>query len=69
MMDNNPDVDIALYPYELVTYGGTGRKRLDSMVSFGVATVEGKSGYGLDRITEIKQLEVMPLSGAELQWI
>jgi imidazolonepropionase len=37
----------------------TGRKRLDSMVSFGVTTVEGKSGYGLDRVTEIKQLEAM----------
>lgn len=36
-----------------------GAKRLDSMVSFGVTTVEGKSGYGLDRDTEIKQLEVM----------
>jgi imidazolonepropionase len=33
--------------------------RLDSMLSFGVTTVEGKSGYGLDRQTEIKQLEVM----------
>ena len=36
-----------------------GKKRLDSMLSFGVTTVEGKSGYGLDRDTEIKQLEVM----------
>ncbi len=36
-----------------------GRKRLDSMLSFGVTTVEGKSGYGLDEHTEIKQLEVM----------
>lgn len=36
-----------------------GRKRLDSMLSFGVTTVEGKSGYGLDAETEIKQLEVM----------
>ena len=35
------------------------KKRLDSMLSFGVTTVEGKSGYGLDRETEIKQLEVM----------
>lgn len=34
-------------------------KRMDSMLSFGVTTVEGKSGYGLDRQTEIKQLEVM----------
>ncbi len=31
-------------------------KRLDSMLSFGVTTVEGKSGYGLDEETEIKQL-------------
>ncbi len=37
----------------------SGIKRLDSMLSFGVTTVEGKSGYGLDRNTEIKQLEVM----------
>ncbi len=36
-----------------------GRKRLDSMLSFGVTTVEGKSGYGLDYETELKQLEVM----------
>lgn len=37
----------------------SGRKRLDSMLSFGVTTVEGKSGYGLDRDTEIRQLEAM----------
>ena len=37
----------------------TGIRRLDSMLSFGVTTVEGKSGYGLDFSTEIKQLEVM----------
>lgn len=36
-----------------------GKKRLDSMLSFGVTTLEGKSGYGLDFETEIKQLEVM----------
>ena len=36
-----------------------GMKRLDSMLTFGVTTVEGKSGYGLDYETEIKQLEVM----------
>ena len=35
------------------------KKRLDSMLTFGVTTVEGKSGYGLDFDTEIKQLEVM----------
>lgn len=36
-----------------------GRRRLDSMLSFGVTSVEGKSGYGLDYETEMKQLEAM----------
>lgn len=36
-----------------------GRRRLDAMLAMGVTTVEGKSGYGLDLDTEIKQLEVM----------
>lgn len=36
-----------------------GIKRLNSMLSLGVTTVEGKSGYGLNYETEIKQLEVM----------
>lgn len=35
------------------------QRRLDSMLAMGVTTVEGKSGYGLDFVTEIKQLEVM----------
>jgi imidazolonepropionase len=35
------------------------RRRLDSMLAMGVTTVEGKSGYGLDLDTEIKQLAVM----------
>ncbi len=43
-------------PEELAT---AGKKRLDSMLSFGVTTVEGKSGYGLDLETELKQLTVM----------
>ncbi|MCK8815824.1 imidazolonepropionase [Natroniella sulfidigena] len=34
-------------------------KRLDSMLSFGVTTTEGKSGYGLELETELKQLRVM----------
>jgi imidazolonepropionase len=37
----------------------TGIRRLNDMLSLGVTTVEGKSGYGLDRDTEIKQLEVL----------
>lgn len=36
-----------------------GKDRLKTMVDFGVTTVEGKSGYGLDLDTEIKQLDVM----------
>ena len=36
-----------------------GKARLDVMISLGITTVEGKSGYGLDLDTEIRQLEVM----------
>lgn len=35
------------------------KKRLDLMLSQGVTTVEGKTGYGLDLETELKQLKVM----------
>ncbi|MCG3087118.1 imidazolonepropionase [Sporosarcina cyprini] len=34
-------------------------KRLDSFLAHGVTTVEGKSGYGLDLETELKQLRAM----------
>ncbi len=34
-------------------------QRLDSMMTYGVTTVEGKSGYGLNLETELKQLRVM----------
>lgn len=36
-----------------------GYHRLNSMMANGVTTVEGKSGYGLEYETEMKQLEVM----------
>ncbi|MEJ2041243.1 MAG: amidohydrolase family protein, partial [Desulfosarcinaceae bacterium] len=49
-------------PEELVRLG---RQRLDAMLAMGVTTVEGKSGYGLDLETEIKQLEVMAHLDAE----
>lgn len=38
-----------------------GKKRMDKMLAFGVTTAEGKSGYGLDEETEIKQLEAMKI--------
>ncbi|QDR79974.1 imidazolonepropionase [Sporomusa termitida] len=34
-------------------------RRLRSMLAMGVTTVEGKSGYGLDKETELRQLAVM----------
>ena len=34
-----------------------GRERLNRMLEFGVTTVEGKSGYGMDHDTEIRMLE------------
>lgn len=36
----------------------TGRKTLLSMAAMGITTVEAKSGYGLDKETELKQLRV-----------
>ena len=42
-----------------------GRGRLDSMLALGITTVEGKSGYGLDLATELRQLEVMQDLAAE----
>lgn len=36
----------------------TGLSRLEEMLSMGITTVEGKSGYGLDKDTELKQLRV-----------
>lgn len=36
-----------------------GLNRLNKMLAMGVTTVEGKSGYGMDKPTELKQLKVM----------
>ena len=41
------------------------RDRLRSMVRFGITTIEGKTGYGLDKVTELKQLKVMTELDAE----
>ena len=41
------------------------KRRLDSFLTHGVTTVEGKSGYGLDLETELKQLRVMKRLQAE----
>jgi imidazolonepropionase len=43
-----------------------GLARLKTMLSLGITTVEGKSGYGLDLDTELRQLEAMrALSGLQ----
>lgn len=43
-----------------------GHDRLAQMLKFGVTTVEGKSGYGLDKETELRQLRAMKaLQGAQ----
>ncbi len=34
-------------------------KRVESSIGFGVTTIEAKSGYGLDTVSEIKMLEVI----------
>lgn len=36
-----------------------GRERLNRMLEFGVTTVEGKSGYGMDTDAELRQLRAM----------
>lgn len=36
-----------------------GKERMNRMLEFGVTTVEGKSGYGMDCETELKQLRAM----------
>lgn len=41
------------------------RAYIGRMSQMGVTTVEGKSGYGLDRDTELKQLQVMAMLAAE----
>lgn len=42
-----------------------GMRRLDAMLAMGVTTVEGKSGYGLDLETELRQLKTMADLGRE----
>jgi len=44
-----------------------GQARLDTMLSLGITTVEGKSGYGLDRETEIRLLQAIKRFQAERQ--
>lgn len=42
-----------------------GKKSLDIMLGFGMTTIEAKSGYGLDLVTEIKQMEVAKSLGED----
>jgi imidazolonepropionase len=38
---------------------GTAQARLDRMIAFGTTTAEAKSGYGLDKATELQSLEAI----------
>jgi imidazolonepropionase len=51
----------AISPADLVA---ACQKRLDLMLLSGTTTLEAKSGYGLDRETELKQLEALKTLGA-----
>ena len=42
-----------------------GKRVLGAMLRFGVTSLEGKSGYGLDRETELRQLRVLRRLGEE----
>ncbi len=42
-----------------------GRRWLDEMLGHGVTTIEAKSGYGLDTVTELRLLEVTGRLGSE----
>lgn len=44
----------------------SGRQTLSRMLHFGITTVEGKSGYGLDLVNELKLLQVMRQLGETL---
>lgn len=44
---------------------GKARQALDGMLALGVTTVECKSGYGLDQLNEIRQLEIYRQLDAE----
>lgn len=40
-------------------FKAVGKERLNRMLEFGVTTVEGKSGYGMDHDAELRQLQAM----------
>lgn len=40
-------------------FKAAGKERMNRMLEFGVTTVEGKSGYGMDLDTELRQLQAM----------
>lgn len=42
------------------------QKRINSSISFGVTTIEAKSGYGLNTVTELKMLDVINELNREL---
>ena len=45
------------------------RRHADSMLRAGTTTFEGKSGYGLDRATELASLEAVEAAGGSPTWL
>ena len=45
------------------------RRHCDAMLAHGTTTFEGKSGYGLDRETELAQLRAVAASGGAATWL
>lgn len=60
IMERGGGINATVVPSRAATkedYLAIGRERLNRMLEFGVTTVEGKSGYGMDHDTEIRMLE------------
>ena len=56
MMDNNLDFDVALYPYELVTYGETGQMLYSYKLTFTLPTDAGILEYLRGKTFQVQQV-------------
>ena len=56
MIDNNLDFDVALYPYELVTYGETGQMLYSYKLTFTLPTDAGILEYLRGKTFQVQQV-------------